>query len=140
MIWRPDKETIERWSANISTFWTSPAWTARFDDGQLAYVYDSYFNLANRQGEDILRIRFSILFFYDLLCFLYPQHSRRAPASIYESFAKIIKDHSSRGDSLKAITTTVSDLIGRGRRYNKLTETFGDGVIVELPVDVPRYV
>ncbi len=131
---------IERWSANISTFWTSPAWTARFHHGQLAYVYDSYFDLAIRQGEDVLRARFSVLFFYDLLCFLYPQHSRSAPPSIYEMFAKVIKNHSSRNEPLKAVASTLSELVGRGRRYNKLTETFGPGIIVELPVDVSRSV
>lgn len=138
LVWKPDKEMIERWSANISTFWISPAWTATFPDGQLAHVYDSYFDLATRQGEDVLRTRFSVLFFYDLLCLLYPQHSRSAPPSIYERFAKIIKNHSTKNETLKDIISTLSDLVGRGRRYNKLTETFGSGILVELPIDVSR--
>lgn len=129
---------IKLWSADTSKFWNSPTWTARFQDGQLAYVYDSYFNLALRQGEDILRMRFSVLFFYDLLNFLYPQHFKSAPPSIYENLAKIVQGSSIRHESLRKITSTLSDLVGRGRRYNKLTETFGSGILVELPIDVSR--
>ncbi len=137
LIWRPDKDTIDRWSRNTSTFWTSPTWTATFN-GRLASTYHSTLTLETRQGEDVLRFRFLFVFFYDLLSFLYPQHSKNSPVSTYELLASIISEPGSSSHLIKEISSKVRDWVGRGRRYHKLTETFGDGILVELPVDVAR--
>ncbi len=138
LVWRPDARIIELWSENIPAFWTSSCWKVRFDTGELAGVYDSTLQLHARHGEDILRLRFLYVFFYDLLCFLYPQHSDSAPATVYEQLASLIHGSSLSGHSTTDIISTMKDLLSRGRRYHKLTLTFGDGILVELPVDVPR--
>lgn len=105
-------------------------------DGEISwsYIKNSYFDLAIHQNEDVLQTRFFILFFYNLLYFFYPQNSRNTPPSIYERVAKIIKNHSTRNKSLKVVISKLSELVGKGRRYNKLIKTFGSAILVELQV------
>lgn len=138
LVWKPDAQIVKLWSENISAFWTSPGWEVTFNTGQLAGVYDSTLNLQARHGEDILRLRFLYVFFYDLLCFLYPQHSHGAPALIHEHLASLIYGSSIKDHSSADIVSNLRDFLSRARRYHKLTLTFGDGILVELPVDVPR--
>ncbi len=138
LIWRPDEGTIKQWSSNTSTFWTSPAWTVTFNDGRLASIYERTTALRTRQGQDVLRFRFLFVFFRDLLCYLYPQHSKSAPASVYNRIVEIISKGGSNDLCVDQINFNVRDWVNRGRRYHKLTETFGDGILVELPVDVNR--
>jgi len=138
LIWRPDESTIEQWSRNTSTFWTSPAWTVTFNEGRLASIYERAIALQTRHGQDVLRFRFLFVFFHDLLCYLYPQHSKSAPASVYDRIVKIISTEGCNDLCVDEINSKVRDWVNRGRRYHKLTETFGDGILIELPVDVSR--
>ena len=137
-VWKPDAETIERWSRDPSTFWVSPYWTVTFD-GRLASMFASTLKLEARHGEDILRIRFLFVFFYDLLLVLYPQYSKAASAPIYKELASLIAGQDTSSPPIPEIGDKVRDWISRGRRYHKLTETFGDGILIELPVDVSRH-
>ena len=130
---------IEGWISNISTFWTSPAWKAKFGSAKLGEVYDSHLDLQIRQAEDILRLRFSTVFFHDLLCLLSPMNSKRALPRIYELIADIIFKSSSKDHSIENITAKVRDCVKGARRYEKLISTFGNGILVELPVDVSTY-
>jgi hypothetical protein len=137
-VWKPDADTIERWSRDPSTFWFSSHWTVTFD-GRLASMYASTLKLEARHGEDILRIRFLFVFFYDLLLVLYPQYSKAASAPIYEELASLIAGQDPSSAPIPEIGHKVRDWISRGRRYHKLTETFGDGILIELPVNVSRH-
>ena len=134
--WKPDRGTIEAWAADVSTFWTSSLWTLRFEDGQLAGTHDRTLALQVRQGQEVLRFRFLLVFLYDLLVSLYPQHSESAPKSVYEQLARIISISTSSDHTIEGLASQVKDWVSRGRRYYRLTESFGDGILVELPVDI----
>ena len=102
-------------------------------------MYANTLQLEAYHGEDVLRIRFLFVFFYDLLCVFYPQYSKVASAPIYEGLVSLIAVQDFSGRSIAEIRHNVRDWISRGRRYHKLTETFGDGILIELPVDVHRH-
>lgn len=102
-------------------------------------MYANTLQLEAYHGEDVLRIRFLFVFFYDVLRVLYPQYSKVASVSIYEELASLIAVQDSSGRPIAEIGHKVRDWISRGRRYHKLTETFGDGILIELPVDVHRH-
>lgn len=109
-----------------------------FAEGGLASIYESTRALQTRHGQDILRVRFLFVFFHDLLRHLYPQHFKSAPASIYDRVAKIVSTAGSNDLCVDEINSNVRDWVNRGRRYHRLTETFGDGILLELPIDVGR--
>lgn len=103
-------------------------------------IYTDTLNLEAYHGEDILRIRFLFVFFYDLLQVLYPQNSKNASAPIYEGIASLIARQDPSGRPIAEAGHKVRDWISKGRRYHKLTETFGNGILIELPIDVHRSV
>jgi len=109
-----------------------------FNEGRLASIYERTIALQTRHGQDVLRFRFLFVFFHDLIYYLSPQHSKRAVASVYDRIAKLISTQGSDDLRVDEIESNVRDWVNRGRRYHKLMEAFGDGILVELPVDISR--
>lgn len=107
-------------------------------NGQLANLYQRTLSLETRGGQDVLRFRFLYLFFYDLILHIYPEHGKKTPERTYRQITEIISGDGSIGHSREEIGSRVKDWVSRGKRYHKLAEAFGDGILVELPVDVVR--
>ena len=128
-----EKKTIDEWISDPSLFWRSESWTGRFEDVKLADIYNSYLSLEVQQSIHVLRLRLLILFFYDLHSCLIRERGFRAGAA-YKVVATII----SSGHVCEVSVEKIIDLVARGRRYNKLTETFGNKVLLQLPVQITR--
>lgn len=140
-IWRPDNDTIESWIRDPSIFWISSTCAATFDDG-LASVYDNTLTLESRQVVDVLRLRFSYVFFYDLLIFLYPHQNSHSSKASFKQIAELISQSRSDDYSIEKMTEIslkIKQWVTKGRRYHKLTETFDDGILIELPVNASRH-
>ncbi|KAL9097081.1 MAG: hypothetical protein Q9163_006388, partial [Psora crenata] len=133
--WKPEKQDIATWHSNILTFWTSHNLTVKFQDGRLASIYDSTQALQARQGQDELRYRFLTVFFYDLPVFIYPQSAISAQRDDCEAVARIISRSASSGQSIGDIVSQVQGWVKKGRRYDLLTTSFGNGILLELPVE-----
>ena len=100
-------------------------------------MYNAYLGLEAQQGIHTLRIRFLLLFFYDLYsCFV--ERTKVRAGSAYKAVAGIILGESPSDHDLAFAIKKVTDLVVRGRRYNKLTKSFGNRVLLELPVYIGR--
>ena len=121
----------------MRAFWTS-SFFAKSEKGGLAAVYDYHATLTTRHNEDALRLRFLAVFFVDLLSLVQPENPHRASEAVYHRFAKTIASKSATSHTSDQILQTVQCLVHKGRRLDKLTEVFGDGILIELPVDIPE--
>ena len=64
--WKPNTNIITKWLEDTSSFWILFDINLSFN-GRLNGIYDSVLTLEARQGEDVLRSRFLVLFFHDLI-------------------------------------------------------------------------
>lgn len=136
--WKPNADMIDSWSKDTSMFWISSTRATTFD-GQLASIYDSTLALERCQAVDVLRLRFLYIFFYDLLVLLYPQQHKNALKTTYTQIAKLIFKSRPSNHPIEDISSRIQDWVSRGRRYHKLSETFNNGILFELPTNVCRY-
>lgn len=132
--WTPQQQTIDAWSKDTTTFWTSTSWTVNFS-GQLTDVYESTRLLRDRKGQDVLRFRFLCLFFYDLVHLVFPNHGKRLPEYITQHLVDLISIDDSVNHLDQEISTDVKDWVSKGKRYHTLVEAFGEAVLIQLPVD-----
>ncbi|MCJ1360616.1 MAG: hypothetical protein MMC33_010624 [Icmadophila ericetorum] len=127
---KPSKEAIDKWTSDISTFWSSSAGAQELSrDRKLATIFEHCTN-PNNDEENVLRTRFSLTFF-DLHNLLYPHTSSKT----LEVLAQKILDNNLKKDR-NWVLEKLQRLVRHGRRYDKLTKFFGNGILIELPVNM----
>ena len=121
---------IDKWTSDISTFWSSSAGAQELSrDRKLATIFE-HCTIPNNDEENVLRTRFSLTFF-DLHNLLYPHTSSKT----LEVLAQKILDNNLKKDR-NWVLEKLQRLVRHGRRYDKLTKFFGNGILIELPVNM----
>lgn len=121
-------DIIKKWSNDLK-IWDAPSWFLNFDHGQLSSIYDGTWKLEDRTKEDGIRRRFLRIFYRDILEKICPNSPQRASHTAYKQLAELIHESSRVDHSFETISSNLKKLVSVGRRYHKLTVTFGDGIL-----------
>lgn len=90
--------------------------------------------MAVRHGLDAIRGRFQKLFYRDLLHLLHPLGADdKSAGHVYSQLAGLIAPKSKVTQDLSIVQSDLKEWVRAGRRYHKLTTTFGATVLFILP-------
>jgi hypothetical protein len=128
-----DLKVLDAWSKDLANFWVSPE--LQLDPwGRLAGFYDATKQVAVRHGLDAIRGRFQKLFYRDLLHLLNPLAADdKAGAHVYDQLADLIAPESKVTQDRNIVRSDLMGWVRAGRRYHKLTTTFGAAILFVLP-------
>ncbi|PVH69142.1 hypothetical protein DL98DRAFT_578494 [Cadophora sp. DSE1049] len=128
-------ETLEPWRKDVRSFWITKSSTFIPDETcrhPLRFIYAATVEELS-QKESCLRRRYLALFWFD--CFV-----KRYPGRGYDNeYSELSREIA--GAVVDAETSIISRLrcqVSAGRRYNKLTEKFGDGILLILPSSIGK--
>jgi hypothetical protein len=124
---------LEDWSKDLSIFWGTAQFQLEPGEEQFATFYDDTIQLQTRLAFDTIRLRFRKLFYHDLLCSLNPRASNKAVGKVYDQLAKIAARGSRIDPKADVVRSNIEAWVRAGRRYHKLTTTFGDAILFVLP-------
>jgi hypothetical protein len=124
---------LEDWSKDLSIFWGTAQFQLEPGEGQFATFYDDTMQLQTRHAFDAIRLRFRKLFYYDLLCSINPRACTKTARKVYDQLAKIAARGSRIDPKADVVRSNIEAWVRAGRRYNKLTTTFGDAILFVLP-------
>ncbi|ESZ93437.1 hypothetical protein SBOR_6179 [Sclerotinia borealis F-4128] len=116
-----DAESLVRWSANPSEFWQSPEISLDPNSAEISNFYDG--TVRN-------------LFFYDLLQLLNPQGCNKTVSTSYDKLSTLITSQSSIHHDLSTVRTNIVGWVRAGRRYHRLSTSFGVGILMALPARI----
>ncbi|KAH6667744.1 hypothetical protein B0J14DRAFT_675597 [Halenospora varia] len=128
-----DSTALQVWSNDPSSFWVSSQFQLDPGEGQLAAFYDDTIQLQTRHGLDAIRLRFRKLFYFDLLYLLNPRACNKTAGNVYGRLAEAIACKSTVTHDVDVTRSTLAEWVRAGRRYHKLTTTFGTAILFVLP-------
>lgn len=126
----------DSWSKDIPSFWKSTSSTFIPEETScrpLRFIYDATVGQQLENHESCLRSRYLNLFWFDYFTKRYPG---RGFDHDYGDLGHEIAGVETNADDL--MISTLRERVGAGRRYNKLTEKFGDGILLILPSSIGR--
>ncbi|XMA13632.1 hypothetical protein WAI453_006423 [Rhynchosporium graminicola] len=119
------------WSKDIASFWRSEALTIVPEETHcrpLRFIYEAKLREQCENQESCLRRRFLALFWFDYFVARYPG---RGYDHDFKDLNREIAGVETIADDV--IVSTLRDRVKAGRRYNKLTERFGNGILLIIP-------
>jgi hypothetical protein len=137
----PDKQKLAAkyasWSKDITSFWTPTSSIFIPEETScrpLRAIYDATVRQESENHESCLRSRYLALFWFDYFTERYPGKGAGFDQD-YKDLGCEIAGVENADDS---IISTLREQVKAGRRYNKLTESFGDGILLALPSSIGR--
>lgn len=129
-------ELLKSWSGDPRLFFSAPDTPSEARLGAIydeTVLYDDTVQIQGRHDIDAIRLRFRKLFYFDLLNVLNPAGSGRVTSGVYNQLAQLIA-RSSRETNVQRIEAQLEAWVKAGRRYHKLSATFGTAILFVLPV------
>ena len=130
-----DEALIEQWCSDPKTFWPSDFYP-ECADAEPAALYDYHAHVMTPQNVDVLRLRFVATFFFDLIS----PNPNRISTEILQKVTSSIASRTRTDHRKYQIQKTANKLVIKGRRLDKLTQEFGNGILLGLPVDMSERV
>lgn len=126
------------WSKDVTSFWTSAPSTVIPKETScrpLRFIYDATVRQQSENHESCLRSRYLALFWFDYFTERYPGKGAGFDQD-YKDLGREIAGVDTNADD--SMISTLREQVKAGRRYNKLTERFSDGILLILPSSIGR--
>lgn len=126
-----------KWRDDASLFW-SPSYTlisGENNQSPLAFAFDATVKSDSKGHEECARQRYISLFWYD---YFVREYGDTAYVEQYKNVARRIENFTESKTDIDGICKTLRHRVKAGRRYGKLAEKFGDGILLTLPSCVSR--